>query len=140
MPDVADLVVLWARRVAGCAGGTSADLLAALGVPGALVTSFGSEVVDPPPDGLAEVRIHGGVASLATVDLRPASPLTLGDLDVRLGARQQLPRVHYDDPHTSAYVVVTDDPPGRCTVFARSRGTATDAVVESVLLRTEPRP
>ena len=140
VPDVADLVVLWARRVAGCPGGTSAELFAALGIPGVLVTSFGSEVVDPPPPGLTEVRLHGGVASLATVDLKPEEPLTLAELDGQLGARQELPRVHYDDPHTSAYVVVTDDPPGRCTVFARSRGTAADAVVKSVLLRTEPRP
>jgi hypothetical protein len=140
VPDLAELVALWARRVAGCPGGTSAELFAALGVPGTLVTSFGSELVDPPPPGLAEVRIHGGVASRATVDLRPAAPITLADLDTRLGARQELPRVHYDDPHTSAYAVVTDDPAGRCTVFVRSRGTAPDADVESVLLRTEPRP
>jgi len=140
VPDVADLELLWARRVAGCPGGTSADLFAALGIPGAPVKDLGSEVVDPPPDGLTEVRIHGGVASLATVDLRLATPLTLADLDSRLGARQELPRVHYDDPHTSAFDVVTTDPPGRCTVFARSRGTASEAVVVSVLLRTEPRP
>ena len=140
MPDVADLVVLWAHRVAGCPGGTSAELFAALAIPGTLMTSYGSELVEPPPSGLAEVRIHGGVASLATVDLRPAAPLTLGDLDARLGARQELPRVHYDDPHTSAYDVVTIEPPGRCTVFARSRGTAPEAVVASVLLRTEPQP
>jgi hypothetical protein len=140
VPDVADLVVLWAQRVAGCPGGTSAELFAALGIPGVLVTSFGSELVDPPPPGMTEVRIHGGVASLATVDLRPASPITLADLDARLGARQELPRVHFDDPHTSAYEVVVTEPRSRCTVFVRSWGTAPDAVVASVLIRTEPRP
>ncbi len=138
--DATGLVLGWARRVARCPGGTSADLLAALEVPGSLVSDYGADLVQPPPTGATRVRIMGGVASLATVEVWAAGPLTLADLDARLGARQALPRVHYDDPHTSAYNVVTDDPPGRCTVFARSRGTAADAVVESVLLRTEPRP
>ena len=139
MSDVADLVVQFACRVASCPGGTSADLFAALGVPGSLETDFGSETVLPPPAGTTRVRITGGVASLATVEVWPTDPLTLGDLDALLGDRQELPRVHWDDPHNSAYAVRVEDPPGRCTVFARSRGVTSDVRVESVLLRTEPR-
>jgi len=136
--DAADMVVQLAHRVARCPGGTSADLFTALGVPGSLETEFGAETVLPPPLGTARVRITGGVASLATVELWPADPLMLGDLDARLGERQELPRVHWDDPHHSAYDVRVEDPPGRCTVFARSRGVTPDVLVESVLLRTEP--
>ncbi len=138
MTDAADLVVQFANRVARCPGGTSADLFTALRVPGSLETEYGAQTVLPPPLGTTRVRISGGVASLATVELWPADPLTLGDLDARLGGRQELPRVHWDDPHHSAYDFRVEDPPGRCTVFARSHGVTPDVLVESVLLRTEP--
>ena len=77
---------------------------------------------------------------MATVEVWPAAgSLTLGMLDLRLGARQELPRVHWDSPHQSAYDV-RSGPSGRCTVFARtSVAPAAEAPVDSVLLRTEPK-
>ena len=77
---------------------------------------------------------------MATVEVWPAAgSLTLGMLDLRLGARQGLPRIHWDSPHQSAYDV-RSGPSGRCTVFARTSEPPTpEAPVDSVMLRTEPK-
>jgi hypothetical protein len=139
--DVADLVADWAHRIAAGDGRTPEELLRDLGVGGSLVPSFGDMRLEPAPAGIRQVHLRGGVPSLATVEVWPAAgALTLGMLDARLGARQELPRVHWDSPHLWAYDVRTEDPPGRCTVFARtSAASAPEAPVDSVLLRTEPK-
>jgi hypothetical protein len=139
-PGPADLVRDWAFRVAGCSGTSAHDLLAALGVDGSLVPDLGLDRIDPPPAGTTSVRIRGDVPSLANVEVRTTSTLLLGTLDALLGPRQELPRLHWDSPHVSAYDVVSSAPPGRCTVFARtSTAPAPESVVDSVTLRTEPR-
>ena len=142
MPDdVADLVAEWARRIAAGDGQTPEGLLRDLGVEATLVPYFGDMSVETPPPGIRQVHLRGGVPSMATVEVWPADgSLTLAMLDARLGARQELPRVHWDSPHHSAYDVRAEDPPGRCTVFARTAVVpAPEAPVDSVLLRTEPK-
>jgi hypothetical protein len=137
-PDPAHLVLEWARRVAGCAGTSATALFDALGVDGSLVPDLGLDRIEPPPDGTTSVRVRGDVPSLANVELRTASTLLLGMLDGVLGTRQELPRLHWDSPHLSAYDVVSVAPSGRCTVFARtSAAPGPDTVVDSVMLRTE---
>lgn len=139
--DVADLVALWARRIAAGDGQSPEELRRDLAVEGALVPWFGDMSLEPAPPGVRQVHLRGGVPSLATVEIwLHAGSLTLEMLDARLGARQALPRVHWDSPHHSAYAVRSLEPAGRCTVFARtSVAPAAGAPVDSVLLRTEPR-
>ncbi len=136
----ADVLVDWARRVAAGTGETPDGLLRDLGIDRALVPTFGDAAIEPPPLGARQVHLRGGVPSMATVEVWPAAgSLTLGMLDLRLGARQGLPRVHWDSPHQSAYDV-RSGPSGRCTVFARtSVAPAPEAPVDSVMLRTEPK-
>jgi hypothetical protein len=137
----ADVLVDWARRVASGTGETPDGLLRDLGIDRTLVPTFGDAAIEPPPLGARQVHLRGGVPSMATVEVWPAAgSLTLGMLDRRLGARQGLPRIHWDSPHQSAYDVRVEDPPGRCTVFARTAVVpAPEAPVDSVLLRTEPQ-
>ncbi len=140
VPDPADLVAAWAVAVAACPGSSAEELFAALGVAGTLVPDFGLARVDPAPPGTTSVRIRGDVPSLANVELVTATTLVLAELDDRLGPRQELPRVHWDSPYLSAYDVTTEDPSGRCTVFAEtSTAPAPETVVGSVMLRTEPK-
>jgi hypothetical protein len=137
----ADVLVDWARRIAAGTGETPADLLRDLGIDRALVPWYGDEAVFPPPLGAREVRLRGGVPSMASVVVTPADgTLTLGMLDARLGERQELPRLHWDSPYVSAYDVRSADPPGRCTVFAHTFGSSRpEDEVRSVTLRTEPK-
>ena len=139
-PAVADLLAAWARRIAAGDGQTPEGLLRDLGVEGVLVPTFGDMALAPPPGGVRQVHLRGGVPSMATVEVWPAADtVTLGDLEARWGPGDQLPRVHWDSPHVTAYAVRADDPAGRCTAFARtSVPPALDAPVDSVLLRTEP--
>ena len=135
----ADVLVDWARRIARGDGQTPEGLMRDLGLDRALVPAFGAAAIEPPPLGAVRVHLHGGVPSLATVQVWPApGTLTVSMLDARLGEPTELPRLHWDSPHTLAYDVRSDDPPGRCTVFARCRTVTPYAVVDSVLLRTEP--
>ena len=139
--DVADLLAGWARRIAAGDGQTPQGLQRDLGVDGTLVASFGDMALEPAPAGFRQVHLRGGVPSMATVEVWPVEgAITLGLLDERLGPREELPRVHWDSPRTVAYDVSSDQPPGRCTVFARTSETpAPAAAVTSVLLRTEPK-
>lgn len=137
----ADVLVDWARRIAAGTGETPAELLRDLGIDRALVPDFGDEAIEPPPLGATRIRLRGGVPSMASVDVKPAAgTLTLGMLDSRLGERHELPRLHWDSPHTLAYDVRSAEPPGRCTVFARTlESPGPDTAVGSVTLRTEPK-
>jgi hypothetical protein len=137
----ADVLVDWARRIAAGTGETPAGLMRDLGIDRALVPDFGDEAIEPPPLGAARVRLREGVRSMASVDISPAAgTLTLGMLDVRLGERYELPRLHWDSPYTLAYDVVSSDPAGRCTVFAETfESSAPGAEVSRVVLRTEPK-
>ena len=146
----ADVLVDWARRVAAGTGETPAGLLRDLGIDRALVPTFGDVAIEPPPLGARQVHLRGGVPSMATVEVWPAAgSLTLGMLDLRLGERQELPRVHWDSPHQSAYDV-RSGPSGRCTVFARTSvaparrgagglGAAANGA-EVAVLHSSPRP
>ena len=131
-------------------GQTPAGLLRDLGIDRELVPTFGDLAVEPPPLGVRQVHLSGGVPSMATVEVWPTDgSLTLGMLDLRLGARQELPRVHWDSPHQSAYDV-RSGPSGRCTVFARTsvapaaeapRGLGAAAHrAEVAVLHSSPRP
>jgi hypothetical protein len=137
----AEVLVDWARRIAAGSGETPDGLLRDLGIDRALVPWYGDEVIEPPPLGATRVRLRGGVPSMASVEVSPAAgTLTLGMLDARLGERQELPRLHWDSPYTLAYDVRSADPPGRCTVFARTlESPGPDTAVVSVTLRTEPK-
>jgi hypothetical protein len=137
----ADVLVDWARRIAIGQGETPAALLRDLGIDRALVRDFGDEAVEPPPLGARGVRLRGGVPSMASVVVTPATgTLTLGMLDARLGDRHELPRLHWDSPYVLMYDVRPVAPAGRCSVFAHtweSPGPGTE--VRSVTLRTEPK-
>ena len=137
----ADVLADWARRIAAGTGETPAGLMRDLGIDRALVPHFGDEAIEPPPLGATRVRLRGGVPSLASVEVSPAAgTLTLGMLDGRLDDRQELPRLHWDSPHTLAYDVRSTEPAGRCTVFAQTlESPGPDTAVGSVTLRTEPK-
>ena len=75
----ADVLVDWARRIAAGTGETPDGLLRDLGIDRALVPTFGDEAIEPPPLGARQVRLRGGVPSMATVEVSPAAgSLTLG--------------------------------------------------------------
>lgn len=135
------LDAVWLRRWAYqlCllpADTTQARAARELGIGGA---DAGDEVwrVEPPPDGCSSLWIEERWGDpLAFVYATPRT-VTLGDLDTWLGPGTAVPRVHWDDPLTSAYRTVVAGAPFTCTVFARHRGQTPATAVEQLMLRRD---
>ena len=141
----AELLGAWSERLCRlAAGGGAADAVAALGLAGSLVQRFGHAALEPPPPGLAELRLverdgDGGGVSYLDLDLARDGPTpTRAELDARFGEGHELPRIHPFTPFPVAYHVEVPGAPFTCEVIARFHGEpAGDAVAGQVVLRRD---
>jgi hypothetical protein len=142
--DPVDLarIAQWTQQLCVLAASDVADVVAALGIPGAVEhQTSGSAVVTPSPLGTLRVSIGktGGAFSDIEVVLA-ASAATRRDFDVRFGAGHPVPAVYPGRPPEIAYRITSPDTRQSVTLFGRFVSAQDEAVVLSVLLRRDNAP
>jgi hypothetical protein len=129
----------WASELCALPRGRAGDVVAALNLNGTLAAGIGYQVLDPPPPGTSRLEIAEDHQDVFTVRVRLTAPWpSRSDLDAVLGAGDDVPRVHFDQPYPVCYRVTVDGAPYRCDVFAYfADPPGASATAESLLFRRQ---
>jgi hypothetical protein len=129
----------WSERLCRVASRAPRDLILGMGLYGALIDYLTYHGLEPPPTGVAEIRVVNHPAGFEYVEmaLTGRGP-TRAQLDAHFGAGDSLPRVHPESDHTRAYTVAVPGAPYTCAVFAAFRAApAPTTVAKAITFRRD---